>query len=108
VEVAQARLLQAFRTSFGVEFSQEHIGVYCSNPLAYKSLDGVLRSVDYHHVEPPGRLLVVGNPPYTDAKRLPRQEKAAVKALHPTATDGALDHYYAPGTLWRSSYRTRC
>lgn len=40
-----------------------------------------------------GRLLVVGNPPYVEAKRLPRDVKRSLAVLHPEALDGAPDLY---------------
>ncbi len=42
---------------------------------------------------PGGRLLVLGNPPYVEAKRLPAALKADLARRYPRATDGAADLY---------------
>ena len=56
--------------------------------LAQPGIESLLGAVPRH-----GRLLVVGNPPYVEAKRLARDMKRRLAERHPDAVDGAPDLY---------------
>ena len=71
----------------------ELLRVRRADVLGNPSLDSLLASSGVPPLRPGERLLVVGNPPYVEAKRLPRETTARLKACYPGAVTGAPDLY---------------
>ncbi len=93
VAEARAGVRAAFREAMEVELPEAELRVSQADALAHPCLAELLVSLD---VSPPlagERVLIVGNPPYVEAKRLPRALKAALKARYPDAVEGAPDLY---------------
>src|SRR5207248_3822464 len=59
----------------------------------YPDLRRLVREVGGAALADGDRVLVVGNPPYVEAKRLPRETSAVLKARYPDAVVGAPDLY---------------
>lgn len=91
VEQARANLRQAFLDGFGV--APDIGGVRCVDALRHPSLPSLLRELGLPALDATERLLVVGNPPYVEAKRLDRATKAELHARYPGALSGAPDLY---------------
>lgn len=93
VSAARARVQEALRAWFGVSVAQERLRIFCGSSLDCATRESLFRLLpaDLHGAE--GRLLVVGNPPYVEAKRLAPDVKAALKARFPEASAGASDLY---------------
>jgi hypothetical protein len=90
---ARSVLRDAFRQDLGVEISPASFHLYQADSLQHPHLCRLLEAVGYPPLHVTDRLLVVGNPPYVEAKRLPRETKAVLKALYPEAVTGAPDLY---------------
>jgi hypothetical protein len=90
---ARARLQEAFRVCLGVDLPREALRVHQVDALCHPRLAPLLRAPGAPGVRDCQRLLVVGNPPYVEAKRLPREMKAVLKARYPDAVTGAPDLY---------------
>jgi hypothetical protein len=90
---ARARLQDAFRGHLGVDVPQECLRVHQADVLRYPRLSRLLRVVGAPGLRGGERLLIVGNPPYVEAKRLLRETKEALKARYPGAVVGAPDLY---------------
>lgn len=83
--VARQRLAATIRVAPGA------VRIVCGDALDHPTLASLLAAA---RIAPPaGRLLVVGNPPYVEAKRLPKPVKTRLKARYPAATSGAPDLY---------------
>lgn len=86
---ARARLTVVIQERLGVAVAAADLRLYCTNALdlpdraALETRLGPLTS----------RLLIVGNPPYVEAKRLAVELKAQLKKRYPTAASGAPDLY---------------
>jgi predicted RNA methylase len=93
VALARRNVRSAFREHFGVEVSVEAIQVHPVDALARPELSTILKWVGLPPPGPGERLLVVGNPPYVEAKRLGRETKAELKRRYPEAISGAPDLY---------------
>jgi hypothetical protein len=95
VAVAEARenLRQCFRQFFGADLPLETFGVRRGDALAHPTLPSLLDAIQWRAPTPPERLLVLGNPPYVEAKRLDREAKAALRERFPDAVSGAPDLY---------------
>jgi len=93
VQEARAGLQQAFREHFGVDAPLGRFQIHTADALQHPSVGALLQSVDAPPLQPDERLLVVGNPPYVEAKRLAAQVKATLKARYPDALLGASDLY---------------
>jgi hypothetical protein len=93
--VAEARegLREAFGLYLGVDVSEDSLRVYQADVLCYPQLGRLLQAVGAPRWREGERLLVIGNPPYVEAKRLPREKKEALKARYPEAVVGAPDLY---------------
>lgn len=89
VAQARERLAEAIRELCGIRPPDEQIHVLCRSALELPTRDALAREV----LPPVGRLLVLGNPPYVEAKRLPAATKAELRARYPAATSGAPDLY---------------
>jgi hypothetical protein len=89
VSRTRARLREAIRSRLGVEIAEDCLRVYPRNALDWPSREALLR--DLPPVE--GRLLVLGNPPYVEAKRLSTHTRAMLKARYAEAVSGAPDLY---------------
>lgn len=68
------------------------VRVGCADALAWNTPEEAARAAGIA-LPSRGRLLVVGNPPYVEAKRLPRETKRALAERFPEALDGAPDLY---------------
>lgn len=94
VEQAKAALREAVREYLGVDLSPDLLRIYPADLLASPDLDALMRragvSKDLYDTS---RLLIVGNPPYVEAKRLSREAKAGLKSRYPDAVCGAPDLY---------------
>jgi len=93
VTQARGEVQTAFRTHFGTDVSSDILRIYEVDPLRSPDLSQTLRSVGDPGLGDADRLLVVGNPPYVEAKRLSRESKAILKAQQPLAVAGAPDLY---------------
>lgn len=93
VQAARLGLAAAFREHLGVVVPETEFRIYAADALGHASLTALLQSVGLAAPGPAQRLLVVGNPPYVEAKRLPRETKQALKAAYPAALVGAPDLY---------------
>ena len=62
--------------------------VYAADPLRYPDLRRLIHEVGGPVPGDGDRVLVVGNPPYVEAKRLPRETSAVLKARYPDAVVG--------------------
>src|SRR5207247_298836 len=90
---ARAALQEAFRHYMGAGILPETVHVYQADPLCYPDLMHLLRTTGASAPRQNDRLLVVGNPPYVEAKRLPREMKVVLKSRYPDAVVGAPDLY---------------
>ncbi|MGV3723730.1 MAG: N-6 DNA methylase [Actinomycetota bacterium] len=89
VEVARSRVLGAIQERLGVRPDPSQLRIYCANalePVKGGPLEALIAGER-------SRLLVLGNPPYVEAKRLPREEKARLKARFPAVAAGSPDLY---------------
>ena len=91
VQAARAGLRAAFREAFGADIPAERFHIYRTDPLASPSLAALLAAVGAPLPTADERLLVIGNPPYVEAKRLGREVKSRLKARYPDALLGAPD-----------------
>ena len=91
--VADARrgLQAAFREHCEVEIPEEQLQVYHANPLDYPRREDLLQTMGLSNEC--RRLLLVGNPPYVEAKRLSAETKRDLKERYPDACSGAPDLY---------------
>lgn len=69
-----------------------HAQIGRADALAHDTAEQAARAAGIA-LPPRCRLLVVGNPPYVEAKRLPREVKRRLAARFPEALDGAPDLY---------------
>jgi hypothetical protein len=90
---ARARLKEAFRRYLGVDVPQKSLCVHPADVLRYPRLARLLHSVGAPGLRAGERLVVIGNPPYVEAKRLLRETKETLKARYPRAVVGAPDLY---------------
>lgn len=89
VDECRARVAAAIRELTGTPVEPSRLRIECANaldPTDSRVLPSLARRGS-------GRLLVVGNPPYVEAKRLPKEVKAALRARYPEAASGAPDLY---------------
>jgi hypothetical protein len=93
VAAARSELQEAFRWYLGTEISAEALRVYQADVLQHSCLEQLWRTVGRSGPQERERLLVIGNPPYVEAKRLPGDTKAGLKARYPEAMIGAPDLY---------------
>jgi hypothetical protein len=93
--VAEARvgLQAAFCRHLGVEAPEKALRVCHVDVLAEADLDTLLERAGVSWSRDEGRLHVVGNPPYVEAKRLARATTAALRQRYPEAVTGAPDLY---------------
>jgi predicted RNA methylase len=93
--VAEARvgLQAAFCRHLGVEVPEKALRVCHADVLAEPYLDTLLERAGVSWPRDEGRLHVVGNPPYVEAKRLARATTAALRQRYPEAVTGAPDLY---------------
>ncbi|MFN3651451.1 MAG: Eco57I restriction-modification methylase domain-containing protein [Armatimonadota bacterium] len=89
VAAARQRVAAAIREAFGVDLSPERLGLRHYDALELPDRTSLQALV------PPGegRLLVVGNPPYVEAKRLSAEQRRRLQQRYPEATTGAPDLY---------------
>jgi hypothetical protein len=76
--------LRAVLREFGAEVGAEELRIRETSALECGREDLRL---------PEGRLVVAGNPPYVEAKRLPAAVKSRLRRIHPAAAAGAPDLY---------------
>jgi len=89
VEDTRRRVLAAIAERLGAAPDTAQLQIWCADALDPPE-QGQLGAVIAAHR---GRLLVLGNPPYVEAKRLSRDEKARLKERFPAAATGAPDLY---------------
>lgn len=93
--VAEARrgLREAFVQFLGVELHEDSLQIHQADIFLWSRLSKLLRRSE---IPPPiehERIIVIGNPPYVEAKRLSRESKEFLKARYPDAIVGAPDLY---------------
>lgn len=89
VAAAKARVGALILERLGVSVDPDDLRIYCENALDFPGrLALELRLGPFA-----GRLLIIGNPPYVEAKRLSAELKAELKARYPAAASGAPDLY---------------
>lgn len=89
VAEARQRLSARIRERLGADVPPEVLRLHCEDALRFpdrESLEARLGAL-------PGRLLITGNPPYVEAKRLSAATKAELKRRFPSAASGAPDLY---------------
>lgn len=89
VAECRRRVAAAILARTGTAVEPDRLRIECANALEPESC----RTVSAVRGRDGGRLLVVGNPPYVEAKRLPQAVKASLKARYPEAASGAPDLY---------------
>jgi hypothetical protein len=88
------RVREALRARYGPEAAEQAAAGLEARIHTRDALELPTRAALLHAL--PGaeqRLLVVGNPPYVEAKRLPARTRARLKEVFPQATGGAPDLY---------------
>ena len=87
VATARERIREALRTGFGCRVDPESLSIHVANVLETPDRQSLipLRATD--------RLVVVGNPPYVEAKRLPERARETLKARFRDSLSGAPDLY---------------
>jgi hypothetical protein len=90
---AKAGLRAAFREHLGIDIPQNHLQIRQVDVLQFSNLDVLFRKTSLAPLNEGDRLLVVGNPPYVEAKRLSHETKATLKTRFPDAVAGAPDLY---------------
>lgn len=93
VAEARAGLRDAFSRHLGVEVPEDALRIYEADVLGSPGLEALLERAGVQGRGGGGRLRVVGNPPYVEAKRLARETTAALKERYPEAVAGAPDLY---------------
>jgi Eco57I restriction-modification methylase/TaqI-like C-terminal specificity domain len=93
VAEAQCKVQEAFREYLGVVVPPAALQIHQGDVLRYPRLAQLLRKFDLPGLTQSERLLIIGNPPYVEAKRLSRETKAALKCRYPDAVSGAPDLY---------------
>ena len=93
VAAAREHLRQEFLALFGLDIPLEQFRIFHADALRHTSLTDLWQSLALPPLAQNERLLVIGNPPYVEAKRLGREEKQRLKELYPTALIGAADLY---------------
>ncbi|HEU4752343.1 MAG TPA: N-6 DNA methylase, partial [Armatimonadota bacterium] len=88
VTAARERVAAALE-AFGTAVSPDRLRIFHRDALEFPDRRALAASLPLA----PGRLLVVGNPPYVEAKRLSAVEKQALRQRHPEAAAGAPDLY---------------
>jgi hypothetical protein len=90
VAAARERVREAVRQRFGVTLADGKLPVRCLSALDFPSREALAARVP---AVGSGRLLIAGNPPYVEAKRLSGAVKAELRARYPDASAGAPDLY---------------
>lgn len=93
VAAARTGLREAFCQHLGAEIPEAALQVHRADILCSPRLPRLLRSTGVASPQENERLIVIGNPPYVEAKRLGHEAKAALRALYPEAVLGAPDLY---------------
>jgi Eco57I restriction-modification methylase/restriction endonuclease TaqI-like protein/N-6 DNA methylase len=93
--VAEARegLQAAFREHLGVDLPAACLRLRQADVLHAADLGSLLQVAGIPCLRQDERLVVVGNPPYVEAKRLARETTGRLKARYPAAVAGAPDLY---------------
>jgi Eco57I restriction-modification methylase/restriction endonuclease TaqI-like protein len=93
--IAEARsgLRDAFLHYLGVDVSEGSLPVHQADIFQYPRLARLLKAVGLPKLHADERLIVIGNPPYVEAKRLSREAKEALRTRYPEAVAGAPDLY---------------
>lgn len=93
---ARKRVRAALREAFRQEVPEDQLSIRCANALDLHSRDALARELNAAGTALPaenGRLLVLGNPPYVEAKRLPAEIRKGLRERFPGAANGAPDLY---------------
>jgi predicted RNA methylase len=93
VAAAREAVRDAFARHFAVELAPDALQVHRADLLACSDLEQLVAETCAAEVGERGRQLVVGNPPYVEAKRLSRETKEALRDRFPDAVVGAPDLY---------------
>ncbi len=90
VEAARVRLSTAFAEQLEVEVPPDQVRVFQADVLRDSDPAALLETAGIS-LRPAERLLVVGNPPYVEAKRLPRELRKELRRRFPGVLNGAPD-----------------
>lgn len=90
---ARRALSEAFHDLLGAEIPPERCRIFQADPLQADGLPRLLEQAGIPDAPDGGRLLVLGNPPYVEAKRLSRDMKRELASRYPDAVNGAPDLY---------------
>ncbi len=93
VEQARENLRLAFRQWFGVDVPAASLQVFAIDALQFPALLPLFEKLGLPAPGENERLLVIGNPPYVEAKRLDNKIKQRLKTAYPDALCGAPDLY---------------
>ena len=90
--LARQKLAAAVLLHSGISLSSDSLRLFQSDPLDLQDRRDLGRAAGAIDLAS-GRLLVVGNPPYVEAKRLRSRTRAELRERMPDATQGAPDLY---------------
>ena len=93
VAAARIQLRDAFVRHMGVELPLDSLNVFAADIFQCLPLPRLLHRLGVSPLHADERLIVIGNPPYVEAKRLSREAKATLRDRFPAAVLGAPDLY---------------
>jgi hypothetical protein len=93
VTAARQGVQRAFLELLGVDVSPTQIRIYHADPLEHRSLASLFEAVGLSARRADEKILIVGNPPYVEAKRLATETKCSLRQRFPDALVGAPDLY---------------
>jgi hypothetical protein len=91
VAAAAVAVQEAFRQHLSVDLPKEGVRVYQADVLRHPRLGGLLRRSGIPGPAGSERLIIIGNPPDVEAKRLSREAKEILRNCYPGALSGAPD-----------------
>jgi hypothetical protein len=93
VTAARLQLRDAFVQHMAVELPLDGLNVFPADIFQCLPLPRLLHRLKVSPLHADERLIVIGNPPYVEAKRLSREAKATLRERFPEAVLGAPDLY---------------
>ena len=90
VAASRQRVHAVLRQEFGCSVPETALKIRCADALELRNRADLTAALG---LGPSARVLVVGNPPYVEAKRLPAQLKERLRDRFPDAASGAPDLY---------------
>lgn len=88
---ARTQVAAALAAYFGTAVDADQLHIFTADVLDGRSLDALLARFGVTEPAPGERLLIVGNPPYVEAKRLSQEARSALRRRFPGVLVGAPD-----------------